>query len=160
MIYSIGLLPLPECQCHAPRESPEHIIMKCFLYNQERLTLMSKVETPQPKFGNFTEKQMLKILLFEIFPDNPDFYWTTKYLQIAVQQFLVTNNNSITSNPPSPHSTTLLPFMADLSKVRWGIHKIFLLTLFPKPWLHAKFLWKRKVSLVIKICVISYCLLS
>ena len=29
--YSLGLLLSPECQCHAPRESPEHMLLKCFL---------------------------------------------------------------------------------------------------------------------------------
>ena len=50
---------------------------------------MSKVETLLPKFGNFKEKLKLEILLFGMYPDNPDFYQTNKYLQIAVQQFLV-----------------------------------------------------------------------
>ena len=72
--YSIGLSPSPECQCHAPRESPEHIILKCFLYNQECLTLMSKVETLLPKFGNFIENQKLEMLLFLICPDDPYLY--------------------------------------------------------------------------------------
>ena len=44
------------------------------------------------KFGNFKEKRKLEILLFGIFPDNPDFYQTNKSLQIAVQQFLVSTN--------------------------------------------------------------------
>ena len=89
--------------------------MKCFLYNQERLTLMSKVETLLPKFGNFTEKQKLEILLFGIYPDNPDFYQTNKYLQIKVQQFLCQLKDSITSNPP--HSPSHLSFVAYLSKI-------------------------------------------
>ena len=53
---------------------------------------MSKVEKLLPKFGNFKEKRKLEILLFGIFPDNPDFYQTNKSLQIAVQQFLVSTN--------------------------------------------------------------------
>ena len=68
--YSIGLAVSPECQRHARRESPEHINLKCFLYNQERLTLMSKVETLLSKFGNLTEKQKLEILLFGVYLDN------------------------------------------------------------------------------------------
>ena len=85
--YSIGLLSSPECQCHAPRESPEHLVLKCFLYNEERLLLMSKVEKLLHKFGSFKEKRKLEILLFGIYPDYPDFYQTNKSLQIAAQQF-------------------------------------------------------------------------
>ena len=58
--YSIGLWPSPQCQCHAPRESPEHLNLNFFLCNQERLTLMSKVETLLSKFGNFTEKAKVR----------------------------------------------------------------------------------------------------
>ena len=51
---------------------------------------MSKVKTFLPKFGNLKKKEKkLEILLFGIYPYNPDFYQTNKYLQIAVQQFLV-----------------------------------------------------------------------
>ena len=90
--FSIGLSSSPECQCHAPRESPEHMLLKCFLYNKERPTLMSKVEKLLPKFGSLKDKRKLEILLFGIYPDNPDFYQTNKSLQIAVQQFLVYTN--------------------------------------------------------------------
>ena len=80
--YSIGLSSSPECLCHAPRESPEHMLLKCFLYSKERLSLMSKVEKLLPKCGNFKRKRKLEILSSGIFPDNPDFYQINKSLQI------------------------------------------------------------------------------
>ena len=59
------------------------------MYYKERLTLLSKVENLLPKFKNFTEKKQLQVLLFGLFPDNPDYYQINKSLQIAVQQFLL-----------------------------------------------------------------------
>ena len=50
---------------------------------------MSKVKKLSHKFGSFKEKRKLEILLFGIYPDNPDFYQINKSLQIAVQQFLI-----------------------------------------------------------------------
>ena len=79
----------PECLCHAHRESPGHVILKCFLYNRERLTLMSNVEKTLQTFNKFSEKLQLQTLLFRYYPDNPDFYQQNKSLQIAVQQYLV-----------------------------------------------------------------------
>ena len=87
--FSLGMAESPQCLCHAPRESPGHMVLNCFLYNRERLTLLSKVESILPKFKTFTEKRKLDVLLFGIFPDNPDYYQINKSLQISVQQFLV-----------------------------------------------------------------------
>ena len=53
---------------------------------------MSKVEKLLPKFGNFKDKRKLEILLFRIYPDNPDFYQKNKSLQISVEPFLVSTN--------------------------------------------------------------------
>ena len=64
----------PQCLCHAPRESSGHMLLTCFLYTQERLTLVSKVEKLLPKFNSFKEKRKLEVWLFGLYPDNPDFY--------------------------------------------------------------------------------------
>ena len=50
---------------------------------------MSKVETILPNFYKLPEKIKLEVLLFGLFPDNPDFYQINKSLQIAVQQYLI-----------------------------------------------------------------------
>ena len=87
--FALNKSSSPECLCHAPRESPGHVVLKCFLYNRERLTLMSKVEKILPSFGKFTDKLKLQMLLFGYYPDNPNFYQHNKSLQIAVQQYLL-----------------------------------------------------------------------
>ena len=51
--FPLGFLSSPQCLCHSPRESPGHIILSCFLYTRERLTLMGKVENIIPKILNF-----------------------------------------------------------------------------------------------------------
>ena len=55
--FLLGLSLSPQCLCHAPRESPGQILLKCFLFYKERLTLKSKVETLLTKFYTFTEKK-------------------------------------------------------------------------------------------------------
>ena len=87
--FPLGFSSSPQCLCHSPRESPGHIILNCFLYSRERLTLMGKVENIIPKFCRFTEKRKLEILLFGIHPDNPDYYQQNRSLQIIVSQFLI-----------------------------------------------------------------------
>ena len=87
--FPLGLSSSPQCLCHAPRESTGHMLLTCFLYTQERLTLFSKVEKLLPKFTSFTERRKLEVLLYGLYPDNPDFYQTNKSLQIAVQQYLI-----------------------------------------------------------------------
>ena len=87
--FSLSFSTSPQCLCHAPRESPGHIILNCFLYTRERLTLMSKVETILPNFYKLPEKRKLEVLLFGLHPDNPDYYQLNKSLQIVVSQFLL-----------------------------------------------------------------------
>ena len=87
--FPLGFSSSPQCLCHSPRESPGHIILNCFLYSRERLTLMGKVENIIPKFCRFTEKRKMEILLFGIHPDNPDYYQQNRSLQIIVSQFLI-----------------------------------------------------------------------
>ena len=70
--FPLGFSSSPQCLCHSPRESTDHIILCRFLYTRERLTLMGKVENIIQKFCRFTEKRKLEILLFWIYPDNPD----------------------------------------------------------------------------------------
>ena len=65
------------------------MLLTCFLYTQERLTLFSKVEKLLSKFTSFTERKKLEVLLFGLYPDHPDYYQTNKSLQIAVQQYLI-----------------------------------------------------------------------
>ena len=61
--FSLGFSTLPQCLCHAPRESPGHILLNCFLCTRERLTLMSKVETITHNFHKLPEKRKLEVLL-------------------------------------------------------------------------------------------------
>ena len=87
--FPLGLSSSPQCLCHAPRESSGHILPKCFIYTREHLTLFSKVDNLLPKFNNFTKKRKVEVLLYGLYPDNPDFYQINKSLQIAIQHYLI-----------------------------------------------------------------------
>ena len=65
------------------REFTGHMLLTCFLYTQERLTLFSKVEKLLPKFTSFMERRKIEVC-YGLYPDNPDFQQTKKSLQIAV----------------------------------------------------------------------------
>ena len=39
--FTVGKTPSPECMCHFPHESPTHVFLECFIYNEERRILMS-----------------------------------------------------------------------------------------------------------------------
>ena len=59
------------------------------------------------KFTSFTERRKLEVLLYGLYPDNPDLYQTNKSLKIAVHQYLISTDikDLITSNLsfPLPH---------------------------------------------------------
>jgi hypothetical protein len=90
--FSIGLSESAHCNCPgAQLESTRHMVLKCPLYTIDRQTLMVKVENLLHNFNTFTETKKLQILLFGIYPDNPDYYFINKSLQIAVQQYLISS---------------------------------------------------------------------
>ena len=78
-----------QCLCHAPREFSGRMILDCFLYTRDRLTLMSKVETIIANFHKLPEKKKLEVLMFGVHLDNPDYYQLNKSLQIEISQFLL-----------------------------------------------------------------------
>jgi hypothetical protein len=87
--YTVGKTPSPECVCHFPHESPTHFFLECFLYNEERRTLLSTFEHFIPNFKNFSKKKMLEIILFGYDIDNTDIYKTNVSLQLATQKFIL-----------------------------------------------------------------------
>ena len=86
--YSIGLSESPACDCGAPQESSQHVLLSCPLYCSERQTLTEKVELTVPGFLRKPLKQQCNILLFGLSPDNPDFLINNTTITFAVQSFL------------------------------------------------------------------------
>ena len=73
--YSVGKSLSPQCSCHFPTESTSHYVLDCFLYNEERRSLLSTYEHFIPKFPLFSKKKQLHTILYgydiyntEIFP--------------------------------------------------------------------------------------------
>ena len=59
--FSLSFSTLPQWSCHAPWESPGHILFNYFLYTRKRLTLMSKEQTIIPKFHKLPGKRKLDV---------------------------------------------------------------------------------------------------
>ena len=58
--FPLGLSSSPKCLCHAPTESPRHMLLKCFMYYEEHLTLLSEVENLLPKLKTLRRKNNFK----------------------------------------------------------------------------------------------------
>ena len=87
--FSIGLADSPECICHYREESPSHYFLDCFLYLQERQTLLDLFEHYIPKFDKLSKKAKLDIIIMGINIENDDFLDTNTKLTIAVQNFIL-----------------------------------------------------------------------
>ena len=87
--FTVGKTPSPECVCHFPHESPTHFFLDCFLYNEERRTLLGTFEHFIPNFKNFSKKKMLETILFGYDIDNTDIYKTNVSLQLATQKYIL-----------------------------------------------------------------------
>jgi hypothetical protein len=88
--FSIGLSDSANCTCpNAPRETTQHILLKCPLYTIERQTLMGKMELLVLRFNSLSDSKKVQILLYGNEPDNPELFLTNKQIQISVQQFIL-----------------------------------------------------------------------
>ena len=87
--YSIGLTDSPECLCHFREESPQHYFLDCFLYSQERQTLIDLIEHYIPKFEKLNKKEKLNIIIMGLNIDNDDFLHLNTILTVAVQNFIL-----------------------------------------------------------------------
>ena len=86
--YSVGKSLSPQCSCHFPTESTSHYVLDCFLYNEERRSLLSTYEHFIPKFPLFSKKKQLHIILYGYDIDNTEMFSTHVLLQIATQMFI------------------------------------------------------------------------
>ena len=88
--HSIGLSESPQCDCGAPQESSQHVLLICPLYDSERNILISSVTNLIPGFNDKPLKLKTEILLFGLSPDSsPNFLNINKTTTLAVQLFLM-----------------------------------------------------------------------
>ena len=98
--FAIGLSPTPGCLCGATSESVEHFLLDCFLYANERTTLLGKLENlTDVKLKNLSKSQLLQIMLFGESIDNPEKYHHNKQIFISVQNFLRTTKRLFKQSP-------------------------------------------------------------
>ena len=92
-LYAIGRSGTQGCLCNCPTESVEHILLDCFLYNDERQELFNKLRNSRvllcSKFDSYNRKQLVSVLLYGEHPYDFDRYPYNKLLFKAVQNFLV-----------------------------------------------------------------------
>ena len=71
--YSINLADSDQCLCSRP-ETVSHFFNHCFLYQEERQLLVSKIEKIIPKFSRLSDKRKTEILLngINLNSDEPD----------------------------------------------------------------------------------------
>ena len=61
--FAIQMSPSPECSCHFPDESPTHFFIDCFMWTEERRTMLGVFEHFIPSFSTFTKQKKLNIIL-------------------------------------------------------------------------------------------------
>ena len=87
--YTVGKSLSPQCPCHFPQESPSHYFLDCFLYTEERRSLLGTFEHFIPDFIYFSKKKKLETILFGHDKNNGEICSTNASQQIATQTFIL-----------------------------------------------------------------------
>ena len=87
--FAIQMSPSPECSCNFPDESPTHFFIDCFLWTEERRTMLGVFEHFIPTFSSFTKQNKINVLLYGYDRDNETMFNTNVRLQYAAQRFVV-----------------------------------------------------------------------
>ena len=87
--YTIGLSPSPSCDCGAPQESSQHVLLSCPLYSSERQILLLTANETLLDFHKKSLKNQFDILLYGLHPENPDYLRINTVLTVATQHFLM-----------------------------------------------------------------------
>ena len=87
--FAIQLSQSPFCSCHFPDESPTHFFLDCFMWTEERRTMMGVFEHFLPSFSTFSKQKKLETILYGYDRDNDDIFKTNVTLQYAVQNFII-----------------------------------------------------------------------
>ena len=87
--FTIGQSDTSACWCSHPSDSPQHYLLDCFLFSEERRTLFGLVENISPSFERKTRIEKLNILLYGINNDNMTFLNKNVKITLAVQDFIL-----------------------------------------------------------------------
>ena len=77
--------------CHFKTETPEHYLLDCFLYSQERRILFNLIEHYIQNFQTCNKKQKFEIILKGIDIENQEILSTNITLTKAVQKFIISS---------------------------------------------------------------------
>jgi len=86
--FSLGLSDTDKCMCERP-ETVSHYFNTCFLYQEERHALHSKIGQILPRFNTLPDKTKLKVLLegINLQSEEPDS--RNIPITLAVQSFIL-----------------------------------------------------------------------
>ena len=86
--FALGLSDTEKCLCDRP-ETVSHYLTQCFLYNEERHILYSKVSRILPNFSLLPDKLKMKVLLEGINLQSEEQDSRNVPLTLAVQSFII-----------------------------------------------------------------------
>ena len=91
-LFKIGLSKTEGCICNSPKESTQHLLMECFLFNKERAELFSYLKNTRgvlcKDFNTYSSSSLVSILLYGEDNLSHDRYPYNRLLFRAVQGFL------------------------------------------------------------------------
>ena len=87
--FAIQMSPSPECSCHFPNESSTHFFLDCFMWTEERRTMLGVFEHFIATFSSFTKQKKINLILYGYDRDNETMFNTNVSLQYATQKFVV-----------------------------------------------------------------------
>ena len=88
-LFKVGLADATDCPCGHKFETPEHFILTCPCYVEERLTLYDRITQFIPNFKRLPQKRQFEILIFGYQPKDPDLVKINTQIMKFTQMFLL-----------------------------------------------------------------------
>ena len=88
-LFKVGLSDATDCPCGHKYETPEHYILTCPRYAEERRTLYDRMIQFIPNFKRLPHKRQYEILIFGYQPKDPDLIKINTQIMKFTQMFLL-----------------------------------------------------------------------
>ena len=89
--FQIILSNTDRCWC-GEEDKTENFLLSCYLFQEERMEMLEKVQTILPNFLKQSKKRQYDILLFGINLDSPHPDPRIKFLTLVVQKYILKTN--------------------------------------------------------------------
>ena len=88
-LFAIGRSSTQGCICNCPNESVEHVLLDCFIYQEERQAMFDYIKNTRNilcgKLETYNRKSLVSVLLFGEYPHDYDRYPYMYIQQVALQ---------------------------------------------------------------------------